>query len=133
MDFDAKGIKWKLKICSLDWNPICVKNYIPNTLKVAAKRVSLHIYAFRAIVHHCRSRCNHRTFSWPYYPVCTGHFFVDSISKDFRTQWKIWKKRSQAKQPPNILAQYFCKRSRSRFRSNKIDPELGSFLTGWSC
>ena len=31
------------------------------------------------------------------------------------------------------MAQYFCKRSRSRFRLKKIDPESGLFLTGWSC
>ena len=33
---------------------------------------------------------------------------------------------------PKSLAQYFCKGSRSRFRLKKIEPEPGSFLTGWS-
>ena len=31
------------------------------------------------------------------------------------------------------LAQYFYKRSRSRFRLKNFEPEPGSFLTGWSC
>ena len=44
MDFDVKGIKWKLKICFLDWNPICFKCFIANTLKMAAKKASLQIY-----------------------------------------------------------------------------------------
>ena len=32
-----------------------------------------------------------------------------------------------------IMVQYFCKRSRSRFRLKKFEPEPGSFLTEWSC
>ena len=47
MDFDAKGIKWKLKIWSLGWNQIYFKNVIASTVKMAAKKASLHIYGVR--------------------------------------------------------------------------------------
>ena len=33
----------------------------------------------------------------------------------------------------SIMAQYLCKRSRSRFWFIKFEPEPGSFLTWWSC
>ena len=42
MDFDAKGIKRKLKIWYLGKNPIFFKNFIANTVKMAAKKASLH-------------------------------------------------------------------------------------------
>ena len=32
-----------------------------------------------------------------------------------------------------IMAQYFCKRSRSRSMLKIIEPEPGSFFTGWYC
>ena len=47
MDFDPKGVKWKLKIWSLGWNPICFKKFITSTVKMAAKKDSLHIYGVR--------------------------------------------------------------------------------------
>ena len=34
---------------------------------------------------------------------------------------------------PSFMAQYFCKRSRSRFKLKIFEPESGLFLIGWSC
>ena len=33
----------------------------------------------------------------------------------------------------SLMAQFFCKRSRSRFRLKIFEPESGSLLIGWSC
>ena len=47
MDFDLKGIKWKLKIWFLVWTRVCFKNFITITVKMVAKKASLHIYGVR--------------------------------------------------------------------------------------
>ena len=47
MDFDAKGIKCKLKFWSLSGNQICFNYVIARTVKMAAKKALLHIYGVR--------------------------------------------------------------------------------------
>ena len=40
MDFDAKGIKWKVKIWSFRWSTIRFKKFLAITVKIAAKKAS---------------------------------------------------------------------------------------------
>ena len=50
--FWQKRIKWKLKIWSLGWNSLFFKNFIASTVtvKMAAKKASLHIYGVRWVL-----------------------------------------------------------------------------------
>ena len=61
--------------------------------------------------------CNSHKFSYKY-------IFHWHSERNF--QYSLWIYKST----DFILAQYFCKRSRSWFRLKKIDPESGSFLIG---
>ena len=59
MNFITKGIKWNLKICSLNWYQIWIKNFFRTTLNMTVKKASLHIYGVRQMfnsVSVCRTR-----------------------------------------------------------------------------
>ena len=49
MEFDSKGIKWKMMICSFIWCKIFNINVIITTKEMPMKNASLHIYELRSM------------------------------------------------------------------------------------
>ena len=75
MEFHAKGIKWKLKICSFIWCQNVTKNFIATTKEMVTKNASLHIYVLRSI-YNIVSVCKWPNLEWLSYKFWLQRYHI---------------------------------------------------------
>ena len=80
IEFDPKGIKWKLKICFIIWCQNFTKKFIFTTIEMATKNASLHIYVLRSIyniVIVCNSVFRKQLFFWQSLETFNSIFYLN--------------------------------------------------------